>query len=246
MAAWVAGGRARLPDAVVPLGTAARADPDRLLVGAFAALIGILYLPTGFLVEQFPVPTYYVTCTADCPANALTLLASTPAWITDGVIPVREAITVLLTALIAWRLAYRLGHATRLMRRTLLPVFICAIVRVISLGTWIVLRRAGDRRRRKRAPRGRHARAEPAAHVARIPRGPAQLAAVRGRRAPAARAAAARRALHRGAAQRDRQGCHGPLARARVPPAARRGRLGHRRRLAGAAAPGRPRPRGHS
>ena len=117
--------------------------PDRLLVGAFAALIGILYLPTGFLVEQFPVPTYYVTCTADCPANALTLLASTPAWITDGVIPVREAITVLLTALIAWRLAYRLGHATRLMRRTLLPVFICAIVRVISLGTWIVLRRAG-------------------------------------------------------------------------------------------------------
>jgi signal transduction histidine kinase len=112
-------------------------------VGAFAALIGILYLPTGFLVEQFPLPTYYVTCTADCPANALTLLGSTPAWITDGVIPVREAITVLLTALIAWRLAYRLGHATRLMRRTLLPVFVCAIVRVISLGTWIVLRRAG-------------------------------------------------------------------------------------------------------
>src|SRR3954470_8193143 len=117
--------------------------PDRLLVGAFAALIGTLYLPTGFLVEQFPLPTYYVTCTAECPANALTLLGSTPAWITDGVIPVREAITVLLTALIAWRLAYRLGHATRLMRRTLLPVFICAIVRVISLGTWIVLRRAG-------------------------------------------------------------------------------------------------------
>ena len=29
------------------------------------------------------------------------------------------------------------------MRRTLLPVFICAIVRVVSLGTWIVLRRAG-------------------------------------------------------------------------------------------------------
>ena len=116
---------------------------DRLLVGAFAALIGVLYLPTGFLVEQFPLPTYYVTCTADCPANALTLLGSTPAWITDGVIPVREAITVLLTVLIAWRLAYRLGHATRLMRRTLLPVFICAIVRVVSLGTWIVLRRAG-------------------------------------------------------------------------------------------------------
>jgi signal transduction histidine kinase len=117
--------------------------PDRLLVGAFAALIGTLYLPTGLLVEQFPLPTYYVTCTADCPANALTLLGSTPAWITDGVIPVREAITVLLTALIVWRLAYRLRHATRLMRRTLLPVFICAIVRVVSLGTWIALRRAG-------------------------------------------------------------------------------------------------------
>ena len=85
------------------------------------ALIGVLYLPTGFLVEQFPVPTYYVTCTADCPANALTLLSSTPGWITDGVIPVREAITVLITALIVWRLAYRLQHATRLMRRALCP-----------------------------------------------------------------------------------------------------------------------------
>jgi signal transduction histidine kinase len=117
--------------------------PDRLLVGAVAALMGILYLPTGFLVEQFPLPTYYVTCTADCPANALTFLESTPAWITDGVIPVREAITVIITALIAWRLAYRLQHATRLVRRALVPVLLCAIVRILSLGTWIVLRRSG-------------------------------------------------------------------------------------------------------
>ena len=117
--------------------------PDRLLVGAVVALIGILYLPTGLLVEQFPVPTYYVTCTADCPDNALSLLSSTPAWITDGVLPVREAITVLLTALIAWRLAYRIQHATRLMRRALVPVLACAIVRIVSLGTWIVLRRSG-------------------------------------------------------------------------------------------------------
>ena len=92
-------------------------------------------------------------------------------------------------------------------------------------------------RRRQRDLAGGHARAEPAAHVARVPRRPAQLAAVRGRRAPAAGAAAARRPHHRGAPQRDRQGGHGPLARARVPPAARRGRLGHRRRVAGAPAP---------
>jgi signal transduction histidine kinase len=117
--------------------------PDRLLFAALTAMIGLLYLPTAFLVEQFPVPTYYVTCTADCPANALTLLGSTPAWITDGVIPLREAMTVLLTALIVWRLAYRIRHATRLMRRALVPVLVCAIVRIGSLGTWIVLRRAG-------------------------------------------------------------------------------------------------------
>jgi signal transduction histidine kinase len=117
--------------------------PDRLLVGAVTVLIGILYLPTGFLVERFPVPTVYVTCTADCPPNAFTLLASTPGWITDGVLPVRDAITVVLTVLIAWRLAYRLEHATRLMRRALLPVLLCAIVRILSLGSSLVLRRAG-------------------------------------------------------------------------------------------------------
>ncbi len=117
--------------------------PDRLLFGALTAMIAVLYLPTGLLVEQFPVPTLYVTCTADCPANALTLLHSTPAWVTNGVIPVREAMTILLTALIAWRLAYRIRHATRLMRRALVPVLACAIVRITSLGTWMALRRAG-------------------------------------------------------------------------------------------------------
>ncbi len=117
--------------------------PDRLLMAAVTLLMGVLYIPTGFLVDHFPVPTYVVTCSADCPANALSLLASTPAWITDGVVPVREAITVVITGLIAWRLVQRLRHATRLMRRALWPVLVCAIVRITSLGTWIVLRRAG-------------------------------------------------------------------------------------------------------
>jgi signal transduction histidine kinase len=117
--------------------------PDRLLMAAVTLLIGVLYIPTGFLVDHFPVPTYYVTCSADCPANAFTLLSATPAWITDGVLPVREAITVVITALIAWRLVYRMQHATRLMRRALWPVLVCAIVRITSLGAWIILRRAG-------------------------------------------------------------------------------------------------------
>ena len=115
---------------------------DRMLVGAGALLIGVLYVPTALLVDHFPAPSPYASCSADCPANALALVDTTPAWVTDGVLPVREVLSILLALLVVWRLAYRLRRTTPLMQRALAPVFAVAMLRLVILAAAILARRA--------------------------------------------------------------------------------------------------------
>ena len=117
--------------------------PDRIIAGAAAGLIAVLYLPTAFLVDSFPAPSPLTTCISGCPANAFMALGSEPGWVESAVIPAREALTVLLTLAVVARLAFRLRSATRLMRITLLPVFIFAMLRTLALGLALVLRRGG-------------------------------------------------------------------------------------------------------
>ncbi len=209
---------------------------DRALVLAGALLIGLLYVPTALLVDQFPSPSTWVTCTADCPANALSLVGATPAWVSDGVIPVREVLSIVLPLLVLWRLAYRLWHGTPLMRRALAPVLVVAMLRMLTLAA--VDRRAPRRRRRRRAGvADRRAVADASAGLARVPRRPPGLAALHGGRAAGPRAPAARRARPRRPSRGDGAGDQGPVARPRLRPSAR-SRLGHRRAAGRSRCPG--------
>ncbi len=116
---------------------------DRIIAGGAAALIVFLYLPTALLVEAFPAPSPLTTCMAECPSNALMLVGSEPAWVESVVIPMREALTVLLALAVVTRLAFRVRNATRLMRKALTPVFAFAVIRTLALGLAVVLRRGG-------------------------------------------------------------------------------------------------------
>jgi signal transduction histidine kinase len=116
---------------------------DRLIAGAAGGLIALLYAPTALVVEGFPAPSPLTTCMANCPANAFMLLGSEPAWVDSVVLPIREALTVLLTLAVITRLALRIWGATRLMRMTLTPVFAFAMLRTLALGVAVVLRRGG-------------------------------------------------------------------------------------------------------
>ena len=97
-------------------------------------MIVVLYLPTALLVEAFPAPSPLTTCMAECPSNAFMLVGSEPAWVESVVIPMREALTVLLTLAVVTRLAFRMRNATRLMRKALMPVFAFAMIRTLALG----------------------------------------------------------------------------------------------------------------
>jgi signal transduction histidine kinase len=116
---------------------------DRLLAGAAIALIATLFVPTALFAETYPAPSAYSTCDADCPQNAFMLLDSEPAFLGDFLVPVRELLASVLLVAVVVRLAERIRDATRLMRRTLVPVLALAIVRTLSLPVAFGLRRAG-------------------------------------------------------------------------------------------------------
>jgi len=115
---------------------------DRQLVGAAAAIVALLYLPSVLLVELFPEPSPWSTCSAGCPANPLMVAGSEPAFVEDVLRPLREVVVVVLFAIVCVRLAVRLAGSSRLMRRTLAPVLTAAFVHFACFAALIVARRA--------------------------------------------------------------------------------------------------------
>jgi signal transduction histidine kinase len=113
---------------------------DRALVGAIALVVGLLYLPTVLLVEQYPLPSQLTSCTSDCPDNAFMVLDAEPAFVEDALRPLREVLTVLIFALATLRLVWRMQHASHVLRRSLTPVLAVAGFRLAALGGGITAR----------------------------------------------------------------------------------------------------------
>jgi signal transduction histidine kinase len=116
---------------------------DRLLAGAAFGLILVLFLPTALFTESYPSPSPLSTCDAGCPGNAFMVLGSEPAIIDDVIVPARELLVAALVLAVILRLADRLRRATQLLRMTLAPVLVTAILRTLALGVAIVLRASG-------------------------------------------------------------------------------------------------------
>ena len=114
---------------------------DRVLAGATGALVFALYLPTALLVDAYPVPTLFMSCSEDCPSNAFDVVSPEPGFVSDVVYPLRDLLLVAITIAVVLRLGARLRAATPVMRRTLEPVLLAAIFRLAALGGTILLRR---------------------------------------------------------------------------------------------------------
>ncbi len=114
---------------------------DRRLVVAGVLLVATVFLPAALLSEGYPVPSPYTSCTSDCPDNAFFVLGSQPGFVDSMLLPLRDALTVLLFAAVTLRLVQRAWHASRLMRRTLDPVLTVAFIRCVTLGIALGVRR---------------------------------------------------------------------------------------------------------
>ena len=116
---------------------------DRVLAAAAVALVAILFVPTGLVTDAFPNPSQFSTCAAGCPENAFMLLDSEPAFVDGVVVPLRELLAVLVLLAVVARLAYRIRHASRMMRITLTPVLSIAILRTLAFAAALSARRGG-------------------------------------------------------------------------------------------------------
>ena len=114
---------------------------DRRLAVAAVVLVATLYLPTALISETYPAPSPFSTCVDDCPQNAFMLLGSEPSWLDDAVVPLRELLAAVLLLAVVGRLVFRIRHATRLMRRTLVPVLVFAMLRMLAMVVGFTLRR---------------------------------------------------------------------------------------------------------
>jgi signal transduction histidine kinase len=115
---------------------------DRVLVAAGAAMLVTLWLPSVFFGDEFPLPSYTTSCTSDCPSNAFFLLDEEPAFVDSVVRPLREVLLAVLFAAVALRLWQRVRHASPLMRRTLAPVLVVAIGRLVLIILFAITRGA--------------------------------------------------------------------------------------------------------
>jgi signal transduction histidine kinase len=113
----------------------------RLVVAGGALLLLVLYLPTIPLVDQYPLPTPFTSCTTACPTNSF-FAGSEPSFIATVVKPLREALTTALYIAVVALLSVRLRNAGRNLRRTLVPVLGAAVLRFAAASIYVVLRRA--------------------------------------------------------------------------------------------------------
>jgi signal transduction histidine kinase len=114
---------------------------DRALAAALGLDLVLLWLPTALLVDGYPTPSEWVTCSANCPHNAFMVVGHEPGGIASAVVPLRELVTVLLFLAVVARLIQRIAVASRVRRRTLTPVLGVAVAGVLILALGIVVRR---------------------------------------------------------------------------------------------------------
>jgi signal transduction histidine kinase len=116
---------------------------DRMLAWGAVGLVLGLYVPSVLLVADYPVPAPWAACVNDCPPNAFMLASSQPAFVDAFLIPLREILSIALLVAIPLRLGLRIRGATRLMRRTLVPVLVASICATVGLAIGFQVRR-GD------------------------------------------------------------------------------------------------------
>jgi len=100
---------------------------EQALLVFMLAVVAILFYGTAPLVLAYPPHTLWATCTTDCPANAVALVHSTPAFL-PNLILVREWLVIVLWAGLFWSMFRRFDGASPLRREALVPVFAAGTV----------------------------------------------------------------------------------------------------------------------
>jgi signal transduction histidine kinase len=116
---------------------------ERRLFQATLLLLALLYIPSALLAE-FPTPSPWSGCDAQCPHNALLVGHGAESFVDDFVRPLRELFTVLIFAAVGAVLVRRARRGPPVMTRVLVPVAVVAVFRAVALAVYDALRGGGS------------------------------------------------------------------------------------------------------
>jgi signal transduction histidine kinase len=114
---------------------------DQALFAGIVLTAGLLWLPSALVVQHFPTPGVWSSCTTACPGNAFAIGHSTPWAVDDLVVPFREAITVSLFLAATAVIIKRAMTARPLEGGLYVPIAFIAFCRALLLGVFFVTRR---------------------------------------------------------------------------------------------------------
>ena len=114
---------------------------QRVVFGASASVVAVLYLPTALIAHQFPHPSPWSACTADCPSNAFAIV--NVGAVQDVVVPLRAVLTVVLFVAIAAIAIQRARTSGALLGRMYAPIALIAVVQAATLTVYLRARAAG-------------------------------------------------------------------------------------------------------
>jgi signal transduction histidine kinase len=115
---------------------------DRALLISVVVILVVLFYATAPFVQAFPPKTLWGTCTADCPANAVFVLDTQPAFLTR-VIYVREWLVELLWLGLFYSMYRRWRAASPLQQRAMGPAFVAGVMLGLSHYAHITARQFG-------------------------------------------------------------------------------------------------------
>jgi signal transduction histidine kinase len=113
---------------------------DRVLAASVGFVGAMLWLPTALLVNRYPAPSAWVTCSANCPHNAFMIVGHEPEVVGSAVLPLRELLVVVLFLAVVARLGQRVVSASRIRRRTLTPVLAVAAIGLLVTAFGLAVR----------------------------------------------------------------------------------------------------------
>jgi signal transduction histidine kinase len=113
---------------------------DRVLIGAAALTVFLLFVPRLVLSQTFDVPSPYTSCVHNCPPNAFFGLDSEPGFLGAVMRPLGAAAVFAVMIAVALRLMQRTREATAPAKRMLTPVVVVSIAQALLLGVTILAR----------------------------------------------------------------------------------------------------------
>ena len=113
---------------------------DRLLFRAGLVAVGLFLVLA--LLGDYPTPSPWASCGTDCPPNAFMVPSSEPGFVDAVLMPVTQALSVVVFAGVAVRLVGRMVAGNSLMRLELVPVLAAAVLRMVATVAFLLARGA--------------------------------------------------------------------------------------------------------